>query len=288
MMKAYLDPFFGELNDSEELRQKEKTGRIILWLAVLVIWAFSVLLHFYTSKVPDLLPVHGIAILFSVKLFIQGRVAAIAAQQWIPLMGLTLADVFLIDLFIAVTGGFSSPFILLPAIYVLSFMILHGLIQGLTALLFSAAGLIILFLLSSMILPHATLGGLIIPLFILLLSGGLGSFFCFYQKLRELKLKEKILALDALSTQPPCKPVVLTKLQARLTEREFEVACLVLTGLSNSDIAQKLSISENTVKVNLQNIFKKLNIHSRLELMQQFICPKSTRLMETIPKNETD
>lgn len=51
-----------------------------------------------------------------------------------------------------------------------------------------------------------------------------------------------------------------------LTDKEIETAELVAKDLTNKEIAQKLFISENTVKLRLKNIFAKLNIKSRSEL----------------------
>lgn len=52
----------------------------------------------------------------------------------------------------------------------------------------------------------------------------------------------------------------------RLSPREREIASLVARGLRNRDMAQELSISENTVKRHLQSIFTKTGTHDRLEL----------------------
>lgn len=53
---------------------------------------------------------------------------------------------------------------------------------------------------------------------------------------------------------------------AALTSREIEIVAAIRTGSSNREIALKLSISEETVKRHLSNIFGKLGVSSRLEL----------------------
>jgi two-component system response regulator DegU len=52
-----------------------------------------------------------------------------------------------------------------------------------------------------------------------------------------------------------------------LTETEAKIVKLVLTGLSNKDIARNLYLSEKTVKFHLYKIFKKLSVKNRSELI---------------------
>ena len=52
----------------------------------------------------------------------------------------------------------------------------------------------------------------------------------------------------------------------RLTARELEVVSVVVAGYTNRDIAQEFSLSEDTVKHHLTNIFDKLGVSNRVEL----------------------
>jgi DNA-binding NarL/FixJ family response regulator len=52
-----------------------------------------------------------------------------------------------------------------------------------------------------------------------------------------------------------------------LTPRELEIVRMVAQGLRNRVIAERLSISEGTVKVHLHNIYDKFGVDGRLELV---------------------
>lgn len=54
-----------------------------------------------------------------------------------------------------------------------------------------------------------------------------------------------------------------------LTEREYEVAKLAAAGLRNSEIAEKLVITESTVRAHLRAIFQKLQIDRRARLAEK-------------------
>ena len=52
---------------------------------------------------------------------------------------------------------------------------------------------------------------------------------------------------------------------AELTTREREILAYVAAGESNKQIARCLDVAENTVKVHVQNILKKLEVNSRVQ-----------------------
>jgi DNA-binding NarL/FixJ family response regulator len=52
---------------------------------------------------------------------------------------------------------------------------------------------------------------------------------------------------------------------SELTSREQEVHALLSEGLTNREIAQRLFISETTVKVHVRHILEKLGARSRTE-----------------------
>jgi two-component system response regulator NreC len=56
-----------------------------------------------------------------------------------------------------------------------------------------------------------------------------------------------------------------------LTPREQEVLSVLAEGLSNDEIADKLTISRHTVARHRENLMRKLNLHSRSELVKYAI-----------------
>ena len=51
-----------------------------------------------------------------------------------------------------------------------------------------------------------------------------------------------------------------------LTKRELDIVGAIVSGFANKDVARKFSISEDTVKHHLTNIFDKTGVSNRLEL----------------------
>jgi DNA-binding CsgD family transcriptional regulator len=58
-------------------------------------------------------------------------------------------------------------------------------------------------------------------------------------------------------------------LKSGLSRREAEILLLMHEGLSNQQIADKLFISENTIKKHISNIFQKLQVERRTEAVKK-------------------
>ena len=74
--------------------------------------------------------------------------------------------------------------------------------------------------------------------------------------------KEKVLKGDFIVDEEK-----LNMLQ--ISRREYEVLLKIAEGYSNSEIADKLFVSENTVKTHVSNILAKLNVKRRTEAIKQ-------------------
>ena len=65
---------------------------------------------------------------------------------------------------------------------------------------------------------------------------------------------------------PAAKAPMKPRDRSPLSARELEIVQLVAQGYKNKEMAEKMFISEQTVKNHLHNIFDKLNVSDRLEL----------------------
>lgn len=78
----------------------------------------------------------------------------------------------------------------------------------------------------------------------------------------------KLLVRDYLNVDRPAGEKIDL---AGLTDREHEVFTLLAEGASNQEIAESLVISPKTVERHRENIMRKLNLHSRSELVRYAI-----------------
>jgi DNA-binding NarL/FixJ family response regulator len=73
--------------------------------------------------------------------------------------------------------------------------------------------------------------------------------------------------IHALRQMKPSRGVSEAPRNFGLSSREMEVIALIVAGYTNKDLARELGISENTAKHHLTNIFDKLGVSNRLELV---------------------
>lgn len=79
---------------------------------------------------------------------------------------------------------------------------------------------------------------------------------------------ERVLdVIQALRRLAPSRNAAVNKRDFGLTPREKQIIALIGAGYTNKDLAKELGISENTAKHHITNIFNKLGISNRLELL---------------------
>ena len=76
----------------------------------------------------------------------------------------------------------------------------------------------------------------------------------------------QFVSADDVAPPPPTAAVPRERERSPLSQREREIVALVAQGFKNKEMAEKMFISEQTVKNHLHNIFDKLGVSDRLEL----------------------
>ena len=137
--------------------------------------------------------------------------------------------------------------------------LLHGLIYGLTG----GALIVVLKLVEFrfLVVEHSLeiYGGLIALLF-----AALGIWL-------GLKLTRKEVVVKEVPVPTVPEPFAVNEEQLRhlgITKRELEILELIARGLSNREIADKLFVSENTVKTHSSRLFDKLSAKRRTQAVQ--------------------
>lgn len=86
-----------------------------------------------------------------------------------------------------------------------------------------------------------------------------------------LKNHAFLTVLSEMSSTEQSEAVDSFALLGQLTERESEIAVLLLKGRTYKMIADELYLSQNTVKTHIKNIYSKFNIQSKMELVNLMI-----------------
>lgn len=143
--------------------------------------------------------------------------------------------------------------------------LIHVLVYGLTGGALIAILKVIEF--RFLIVEHSLeiYGGLIALLF-----AGLGI----WLGLKLTKKEEVVLLKEVVREVPvpqPAEPFSVNEEQLKqlgITKRELEILELIAQGMSNREIAEKLFVSENTVKTHSSRLFDKLNAKRRTQAVQ--------------------
>ncbi len=87
--------------------------------------------------------------------------------------------------------------------------------------------------------------------------------------LKLTKTKETVVVKEVLLPAPHAFTLNEVKLrELGITRRELEILELIARGLSNREIAEKLFVSENTVKTHSSRLFDKLSAKRRTQAVQ--------------------
>ena len=70
-----------------------------------------------------------------------------------------------------------------------------------------------------------------------------------------------------------------------ITERELEVASLICRGFNNAEVAEKLGITPGTAKTHLRNLYKRVRVKSKIELLLRFV--EDASLLEDPPQSRS-
>jgi ATP/maltotriose-dependent transcriptional regulator MalT len=71
-----------------------------------------------------------------------------------------------------------------------------------------------------------------------------------------------------VAVREPLSPQKKNREDLGITRREFEILELIASGMSNREIAEKLFVSENTVKTHSSRVFDKLGAKRRTQAVQ--------------------
>jgi NarL family two-component system response regulator LiaR len=86
----------------------------------------------------------------------------------------------------------------------------------------------------------------------------------------KLTRKEEVVVVREVPVPAPINFAFNQRKQEELgiTKRELEILSLIASGLSNREIAEKLFVSENTVKTHSSRLFDKMNVKRRTQAVQ--------------------
>ena len=70
---------------------------------------------------------------------------------------------------------------------------------------------------------------------------------------------------DAATASVPAEPTDVHRLVASLTQREWQCLGMMVRGMNTRAMAERLTVSDTTVRTHVQSVLAKLGVNSRLE-----------------------
>jgi DNA-binding NarL/FixJ family response regulator len=92
------------------------------------------------------------------------------------------------------------------------------------------------------------------------------------RKRLEMAVRDFVIGQTQISQEQAMALISSTRSPARhaqLTSREIEVLRLMATPATTAEIAKKLHISRTTLHNHIQHIFRKLDVHTRIEMLRR-------------------
>jgi DNA-binding NarL/FixJ family response regulator len=93
------------------------------------------------------------------------------------------------------------------------------------------------------------------------------SFITVNQSTSAVELVDIIQNRRELQKDSIIKNAIIKETEINVTKTESKIISLITSGRTNKEIAEKLKVSEKTIKAHITSIFTKLNIQNRYQLM---------------------
>jgi DNA-binding CsgD family transcriptional regulator len=125
----------------------------------------------------------------------------------------------------------------------------------------------------------AIAGGIFIQVMapILIILAGFGVYWMRHETRKPAAIQVNSQSSPRVNTAPPADEISNYNLEP-LSSREIEVLVLIDEGLTNQQIAMRLSVAQSTVKTHINNIYGKLGVQSRVQAVNR---ARDLRLIQT-------
>ena len=220
-----------------------------------------------------------IAILVILWLKVESNLGDVEKGNWLVQLGQKFVAVYLVIWLIAVCFFIEYSWIRLiidiPLICLLvigsAFLILQGRQNGEDKIVLIYKGVLTFFLMGTYLIYLVSESGLLlstgknimdITIFFWLVINAANMVMMYKRDFVESYLNQSEPVVQVLDLEDA---MALVKEKYELTKREVEILKEVYDGKTNTQIAEDLFISESTVKAHIYNIFRKMNVKSRVE-----------------------